>query len=448
MIKPTLSPLFAVLALAALVLVGRTALAAPPIQTWTTANGARVLFMATHHLPMVDARVLFNAGSARDGDKPGLAELTNAVLVEGSAGLPGKDLFTRLEDVGAEFGNGSYRDMALLELRSLSDPTKLEPAAETLALMLSQPDFPADALDRDRASLLATVRRQQASAGSLAGLALYRELYGDHPYASPQSGTESSLEALTRDDVVAFHRRFYVGRNATIAIVGDLDRQAAERLARTLVEGLPAGEPAPALPAPSPLSAPRVVHEAFPSTQSHLYLAQLGVARGDADYFPLYVGNHILGGNGLVSNLSVEVREKRGLSYSVSSRFTPMAAAGPFHIGLQTRNDQVEEALAVTLAELRRFRESGPSEDELAAALKNITGSFPLSVDSNSDLIGYLGMIGFYGLPLDWLDRFNDRVSAVSAADVRDAFQRRIHPDRLLQVRVGPKATEAENTKR
>ncbi|MGB0712361.1 MAG: M16 family metallopeptidase [Gammaproteobacteria bacterium] len=419
-----------------------TSHAAPPIQTWTTDNGVRVLFMETHHLPMVDARVIFRAGSARDGDKPGLAELTNAVLVEGSDGLPGTELFTRLEDVGAEFGNGSYRDMALLELRSLSDPARLEPAARTLALMLSKPDFPADALERDRASLLATVKRKQASAGAQAGLALYRELYGDHPYASPGEGNEASLTALTREDVKAFHRRYYVGRNATLAIVGDLDLEKARALAQTLVADLPAGQRAKPLPTPEPLGEGRVEHVAFPSSQSHLYLAQLGVARGDPDYFPLYVGNHILGGNGLVSNLSVEVREKRGLSYSVSSGFSPMATTGPFYIGLQTRNDQADEALAVALAEFRRFRDAGPSAEELSAAQRNITGSFPLNVDSNSDLIGYLGMIGFYEIPLDWLDRFAERVNAVSRDAVRDAFQRRMHPDALLEIRVGPKPAD------
>jgi len=150
------------------------------------------------------------------------------------------------------------------------------------------------------------------------------------------------------------------------------------------------------------------------------------------------VGNHILGGSGLVSLLSEEVREKRGLSYSVYSYFLPMSERGPFLLGLQTKNDQADEAREVMMETLRRFRDEGPTEKELAAAIKNITGGFPLRIASNSQIVRYLAVIGFYGLPLDYLDRFNERVSAVTAEQIRDAFRRRVDPDRLATVIVGP----------
>jgi zinc protease len=150
------------------------------------------------------------------------------------------------------------------------------------------------------------------------------------------------------------------------------------------------------------------------------------------------VGNHILGGGGLVSKLFEEVREKRGLSYTASSYFAPRRDNGPFRASLQTRNDQAEEALTVLQATIAEFIRRGPTGDELESAKKNITGGFPLRIDSNGEISGYLSVIGFYGLPLDYLEQFNRKIEAVTVADIKDAFQRRIHVDKFVTVLVGP----------
>jgi len=184
----------------------------------------------------------------------------------------------------------------------------------------------------------------------------------------------------------------------------------------------------------------------FPSSQTHIYVGQPGMRRLDPDYFPLYVGNHILGGSGLVSLLSEEVREKRGLSYSVYSYFLPMSQRGPFLMGLQTKNDRASEAREILMETVRRFRDKGPTGDELAAAIKNITGGFPLRIASNSKVVQYVATIGFYGLPIDYLDRFSERVSEVSAEQIRDAFRRRVHPDRFATVIVGPQENRLADT--
>ena len=171
--------------------------------------------------------------------------------------------------------------------------------------------------------------------------------------------------------------------------------------------------------------------------------------RGDPDYFTLYVGNHILGGSGLVSRLSDEIREKRGLSYSTYSSLSPMRELGPYVFGLQTRNESAAEALSVLRAEVKKFVEKGPTEEELQAAIRNITGGFPLRIASNSSIVGYIGMIGFYGLPLDYLDTFSKNVSSVTVKDIKDAFKRRVNPDKMITVLVGKgkaKAT-ADDTK-
>jgi zinc protease len=223
-----------------------------------------------------------------------------------------------------------------------------------------------------------------------------------------------------------------------VAIVGDLSRERAETVVDQIVAGLPPGEKAPPLSPVPELRSDLLEEVDFPSTQTHVYAGQPGMHRTDEDYFSLYVGNHILGGSGLVSLLMEEVREKRGLSYSVYSYFLPMAQRGPFLMGLQTKNEQAADARGVLMETLRRFREEGPTKEELAAAKKNITGGFPLRIASNAKIVQYLAMIGFYGLPLDYLDTFNDRVLAVTSEGVRDAFRRRLNPDRFATVIVGP----------
>ena len=418
-------------------LLSLTALAGPKIEQWTTANGARVLFVRAPDLPILDLRLVFDAGSARDGALPGLASLTNGLLSDGAGPWDADRIAERLESVGAELEVDSARDMAWVAVRTLTEAKPLETTLETLAAVLARPTFESDDLERNRKAMLTAVRLGEQNPGTVASKAFYRALYGDHPYGSPSGGTRESLQAITRDDVLRFYRRYYVARNAVVAIVGDLDRARAEALAERVTADLPAGEPAPELPPVQPLTEGREIRKPFPSSQSHILMGQPGMRRGDPDYFVLYVGNHILGGSGLVSQLSEEVREKRGLSYSVYSYFSPMRREGPFVLGAQTKNAKAEEAMGVMRDTLRRFIERGPTADELTAAKQNITGGFPLRISSNSKIVEYLAMIGFYRLPLDYLDRFVGRIEAVTAEQIRDAFGRRIHPDRFVTVVVG-----------
>ena len=173
-------------------------------------------------------------------------------------------------------------------------------------------------------------------------------------------------------------------------------------------------------------------------------MGQPGMSRLDADFYPLYVGNHILGGSGLVSRLNDTIREQRGLAYSVYSYFVPMRVAGPYIVGMQTGSDNTSTALSLLREEVARFVAQGPSEEELNDAKRNITGGFPLRIASNSKILGYLGLIGFYRLPLDYLQRFNERVMAVTRAQVNDAFQRRVDPASLITVVLGPATAAAD----
>ena len=419
-------------------IVAGPAVAAPQIQTWQTDNGTKVLFVEAADLPMLDVRVVFDAGSARDGEKSGIASMTAALLRQGAGDWDADAIAERLEGVGANLGTDADRDMASVSLRTLTREPAMDTAVDTLIEILARPRFAAEDFDRVQQNSLIGLRQDEQSPGTVGKKALYRKIFGTHPYAEDPAGTLETVAALTRDDAVAFHHEYYAAANAVIAIVGALSRTEAEALATRITEGLPTGKPAPDLPPVPPLTAATSTDIEFPSSQTHIYAGQPGMHRGDPDYFPLYVGNHILGGSGLVSLLMEEVREKRGLSYSVYSYFLPLAVDGPFMMGLQTKNTQGEEARRVMLETLAHFAEQGPTEGDLAAALKNITGGFPLRIAGNNKIVSYLAVIGFYDLPLDYLDRFTETVSAVTKDQIRDAFQRRIHADRLAVVQVGP----------
>ena len=423
--------------LLALMLLAQATWAVPKIESWRTGNGARVLFVAANDLPMVDIRVVFDAGSARDGATPGLAALTNALLTEGAGPWDADQLAERLEALGIEMGSGSLRDMAWVSVRTLKEQKPYRTALETLTQVLGAPRFAAGDLERNRQNMLLALRKGEQNPSTVARKAFLKAVYRDHPYASDPDGTRESLSAIGVEQVRAFHQRYYAGANATIAIVGDLDRAAAEGLAEQVVSLLPRGEPAPPLPPVKPLPRAVQIDKPFPSSQSHILMGQPGMRRGDPDYFPLYVGNHILGGSGLVSLLSEEVREKRGLSYSVYSYFSPMRRNGPFIVGAQTKNARSREALRVIRETLARYIAQGPTREQLTAARQNITGGFPLRISSNSKIVEYLAMIGFYGLPLDWLERFVERVNSVTREQIREAFQRRVHPERMVTVVVG-----------
>lgn len=409
------------------------------IQKWQTAEGATVLFVASPTLPMLDVRLVFDAGSARDGDKQGLASLTSALFGEGTADKSVGEIARGFEDLGAQFSSSSYRDMAVVELRTLTAPEFFAPAAELFIEVASRPSFPDSALKRIREQTLIGLQQQQQVPGPQVSKAFNRALFGDHPYAHPSSGDEDSLPQIKRTDLQAFFQRYYAAGNMVIAMTGDLDRAAAEALAARISAALPKGERAPALPRASATVAQQQ-HIEFASSQTILMLGEQSIWRGHPDWVPLYVGNQILGGAGFASILTEEVREKRGFVYGIGSAISPMAAAGPFSIQLQTANDNADEALAVTMHLLQEFVSNGPGPERLEAARESLIGNFALTAAENDEIVGHLGAIGFYDLPLDYLDQFEQQVRTVTAEQVREAFQRNIDPASLAIVSIGPKA--------
>ncbi len=407
------------------------------IRSWHTSKGSKVVFVQASELPMLDVHVVFDAGSARDGDLPGLASFTNHMLDKGAGEWTTDQIAERFDSIGASIGSSSERDMAVLSLRCLTEEAIQNKALATLQAILQQPRFPAQDIERERKQLLIGLQNQQQSPAEIVEKLFYEKLYGQHPYASPVSGTMDSAKKLSREAMLQFYKQYYVASNAVIAMVGDIDEARAKQIAEQLTAGLAIGEKAKRVAAVPDLSKAVTVTHQHPSTQTHIMMGQPGMKRGDKDYFALYVGNHILGGSGFSSRIVEEIREKRGLAYSSYSYFIPMRDKGPFLLGLQTQNTQAEEALKVLRETLEKFIKEGPTDDELDHAINNITGGFPLRVDSNKDIVGYLAMLGFYNLPLDYLQTFNKHVRQVTREKIMQAFRSRIQPDRMVTVMVG-----------
>lgn len=411
------------------------------IQTWQTKNGVKVLYVYAPEIPMVDIEVIFDAGSTRDGQQPGLANLTNGMLSHGAGKWDVNQIAERFDDVGAQFSADTSKDYAGLHLRSLIDADWLNPAVATLQAIVSQPVFDEAELERVRKQYMISFKARQESPETIADELFYKTMYGSHPYALPTIGTEASIKQISRQDLQNFYQRYYVANNALITLVGAVPRQQAQQLAEQIVGKLAAGEKAPALPEVQPLANAVQVHQEHPSTQTHILIGEPGSYRNDPDYFVLYLGNHILGGSGFGSRIMTEIREKRGLAYSSYSYFNPLKQPGPFTIGIQTSNGKTAEALKLARETLRQFIAEGPTEQELQHAKKNITGGFALRIDSNRDISNYLGVIGFYGLPLNYLSEFNKKIEAISAQQIRETFQRRLDPDKMITVTVGQQAT-------
>lgn len=430
----------------ALLLFSSLASATLPIEHWRTSNGVPVYFVRADAIPMLDVRILFDAGGRRDpADRKGVASMVGRLLDKGAGDLDETELAAGFARIGAELGGGAGTDRASVSVRTLSEPGVRDRAIELMGLVIGSPRFDAAILDREKARLAQALAQSLTDPSTIAQRRFDELLYPEHPYG--RNLDVAAIAALGVDDLRAFHQSHYVARGAVVAMIGAIDRQEAERIAERLVGSLPPGEPPAPMPPVgdgSPGAEARIAH---PASQSHILLGMPVLTRADPDYFPLYVGNYVLGGGGFVSRLYDEVREQRGLAYSVYSYFMPMRQPGPFMVGLQTSKAQTEKALEVVRGTLRRFVAEGPSATELAAAKANLVGGFALRIDSNAKILGQLALIGDEKLPLDWLELWIERVESVTLEQVRDAFRRRIDPDRFATVVVGAPGAAADTAK-
>ncbi|MEO8652592.1 MAG: pitrilysin family protein [Ramlibacter sp.] len=446
------------LAALALILGWGPAIAALPIQHWTQPSGVKVYLVESPSLPMVDVRIDLDAGGRRDpAQQAGLASATagmtsKGILAarEGTAGttaypqaMDENQLSEAWADLGAGFNEGASSDRMSFSLRSLSFPDILPKAVQLAARQLGEPSFPDAIWQRERERISAAIREANTRPGTVAGRAYAKAVYGTHPYGYEM--TEETLAKIGVEDMRQMYSRLVAPCRAKVSVVGAVTRAEADAMVTTLLSRLPAAgagacEPLPPVGEVQPLAAPLVEAIPFASAQAHVLIGQPGYKRSDPDHFPLLVGNYTLGSGGFVSRLTQEVREKRGLSYSVGSHFSPGLHAGAFTISLQTRPDQTAQAVQVAQDVLARFLAEGPTDAELKAAKDNLIGGFPLLIDSNRKLLENIANIAWNDLPLNYLDTWTAQVQRVTAADIKGAFARKLQPQRMVVVTVGATA--------
>ncbi|MCU0868170.1 MAG: insulinase family protein [Burkholderiales bacterium] len=411
----------------------------PSIETWTLPNGARVMYAYNPALPMLDVGVEFPAGWSRDTRATsGTANLAIGLMRLGAGGMGETDVARALSDVGAQLAPRFDADRGGWTLRTLSSPRERDAALDVLARIVQRPEYPAAVVEREKARLVAGLREADTKPETVAERAFAAAMYARHPYGLRAAGEIDTVEQLSATDLAGFHRTWFRSDWAVVSIMGDADRSRADAIARALTDGLPRADgPVPPLPRSARTAGAEQIRVPHPASQSHVLMGMPGVARDDPDWFALLVANHVLGGGGFASRLVEEIRVKRGLAYSAYSVFAPQRYAGVFQAGLQTRRDQADQAVAVMRDTIARYRDSGPSDAELDAAKQNLINGFPLRIDSNRKIHDYLGIIGFYGLPLDYLAQFTRHIDAVTRDDVRRVLAARLDPQQWVTVVVG-----------
>ena len=424
-------------------------MAALPIQKFQLANGAVVHLVESPAIAMLDVQIDFDGGSRRDPpSKVGLANMTAALLDKGivakggQAALDENALGEAWADLGAQFGASAGSDRFSFSLRTLTEPDLLAKAVALSARQIAEPAFPDDVWQRDKQKVIAGIKESDTRPATLARRAYSQAVYGGHPYG--QEFTEAGVANIATADMRAFYAAAVVACRARISLVGAITRTQAEQIATAMLARLPQ-TPCASVPALPPVAevAPlgQAVQKAIPfdAAQAQVLMGQPGYKRNDPAFFPLLVGNYILGGGGFVSRLMAEVREKRGLTYGVSSNFAPGMHAGAFTVSLQTRPDQAQQALDVARQVVKDFVANGPTEAEVKAAKDNLTGGFALLIDSNRKLLGNISNIAWYDLPTTYLDTWTAQVDKVTAQDIKAAMAAKLQPEKMVTIILGAK---------
>jgi zinc protease len=407
-----------------------------PIEHWKTSQGVRVYFVAAPAIPMLDLQIDFDAGSRFDTRaKAGVASLTNSMLGKGAAGINEAQIAEGFANVGAERGGSAGDDRASLNLRTLTSEPERSAALALFTQLLNNPNFPEAVLTREKERIVQSIRESESKPETIANKTFSGLLYGQHPYGFDADA--ATVAAISTEDLKQFYQNYYTRDRAVVSMIGAITRAQAEQIAEQLTSQLkPQGAPAATLLAVlKPASVDRRIEH--PATQSHIFVGTTSIARGNPDYFALLVANYTLGGGGFVSRLYNEVREKRGLAYSVYSYFSLQSQEGPFTIGLQTQREQTETALAVVRETVAKFAASGPTQAEVDAAKNNLIGGFALRIDTNRKILDNVAAVGFYQLPLNYLDTWTDQIKAVTQAQASAVFRKYIDPTALVTVVVG-----------
>jgi zinc protease len=408
----------------------------------TSPGGIKAWLVEEHSIPLIAVQIGFRGGAAMDPEgKAGLANLISGLLDEGAGDLDSAAFQQQLEDRAIRLSFSARMDRFSGSLMTLTE--ERDEAFRLLGLALGSPRFDDAPVDRIRKQIIVSLRHSAEDPQRISSEAWYERIFGDHPYGRPNEGTEASLSEVTTDDLRAFVQNRFAKDNLYVVVVGDIDEASLGPLLDKTFGYLPASSANAGDTLEASIHADGQVHVIEKDIpQSVVTFGHNGIKRDNPDWYAGYILNYILGGGGFSSRLMNEVREKRGLAYSVGSYLYPYERAGLFQGHVATANARVGESIDLIRAEIARIREEGPTEEELAHAKTYITGSFPLSLDSNSKISRFLVMVQMRGLGADYIEKRNAYMEAVTLDDVKRVAQYLLDPDKLMFVVVGAPKTD------
>lgn len=427
--------------IAAIVMLGATATQmksaqAMDIQVIKSPGGIEAWLVEEPSIPLVALRFAFIGGNSQDPvGKEGVANLLSTMLDEGAGDLDAAAFQRRIEELAVRMGFSDGRDTFSGSFQSLTE--NLDEGAELLKLALTKPRFDADALERMRKAALSRLAFNKKNPNSIASRAWSAAAFPGHPYGRPSDGTEETVGAMTPDDLEAYRKRIFAKDNLRIAVVGNISAERLGALLDNVFGDLPETSQRTDIPKVEPKAGgiQQVVEMPFPQSVALFGLG--GVPRKDPDFIPSFVMNQILGGGGFASRLMEEVREKRGLAYSVYSYVQPLDNASLFAGGVATKNERIAESIKLIRSELKRMSDDGPTAEELENAKQYLIGSYALRFDTNTKIAQQLLGIQLDNLGVDYIETRNQQIAAVTIEDVKRAAKRILDVDNLIVTVVG-----------
>lgn len=418
----------------------------PKFQHFTTSNGVPVIFFQSNQLPIVDVDLRFNAGSARDESIKtksfGLASMVANLLTKGTKDLDETAFAEATEQLGIELDSGAYKDQFVINLRSLSDADKLDPALNLLNEVLNEPRFDPQVLERSKAQQVLGLKQMMQNPSYLANITFNKTLYGSHPYAHSSYGSIETIPNITTKDLKRFHDTYLVAQNASLSITGDLSLQQAKQAAEAITKDLPQGKPAPKLPDPTPIKESQWVHVDYDSDQTSVIIGQHGysINANSADLqrsTDFNIGNEILAGSGFNSRLMGKIRKEMGYTYGIYGNMTAMQAKGPYSIKFSTRNEKADEAIEATLETVKDTLQQGVTKEEFKLTQENLINSYPMGFSSNAGINSMLGALNFHKLPDSYITEYVDRINNSDIDSVNSTLQNTLTPEKFIIVTVG-----------
>ncbi len=407
--------------------------AMPRVQRTVLSNNLVLLTSEEHSLPFVTLQLLIDSGSWRDpSGEEGCSYLTARALLQGTTKRTVNQMNEELDFMGASLNSSSSRDYATLSLRVLKKD--LDKGLALFMEVLTQPAFPEEEVKREVEKTLAAIQSEEDRPEEVAEKAFLKTLFLGSPYGHPVQGTRDSVPKLTQEGIVRFYRSYYHPNNAILTVIGDITNEDLKGKLIPRLEKWPLGE-IPKLPFTSKFEKEqKTVKINRPITQANILLGHAGVSRGNPDFYAITVMNYILGGGGFASRLMGEIRNKRGLAYSVGSFFDPGKYPGSFQIVLQTKNPSTRDAISLSLQQMERIQKELVSEKELEGAKKYLIGSFPMRLDTQGKLANFLTQVEYYGLGLDYPEKYPTLIQSVTREEVLRVARKYLHPKKYVLV--------------